>query len=215
LRRLCYAVALMFGTASIGAAQDQSDLGKNELIGTFGHTFISNVGVVNSGLSNPVITYGAGYTFEVNYARILYEWKWADLSAEIPAIFNPDEDIHYASNQVPRDYSSIFITPAARLRLIPDMAFSPWFSLGGGFGHFVSSSSLIYYGSNTGNRSATSGVVQGGVGLDVNIPCSCVTHFRLRIEARDNWSGLPELNVNTGKTHQHNYYVGGGVVYRF
>jgi hypothetical protein len=219
LRRFCCLAALIFvmvlGTVSVTAAQDQSNLGKNEIAGTFGHAFVSNQGVLNSGLPNPVITFGAGYTFEVNYARILLDREWFDFGVEIPAIFDRDEDLHYPSNQIPQGYSSTFITPAARVRLIPTMAFSPWFSLGGGFGHFGSSSNLIYGGGNAGSRGATSGVLQGGIGLDVRIPCECAKHFKIRVEARDNWSGVPSLNVNTGKTRQHNFYVGAGVVYRF
>src|SRR6266700_3757783 len=38
---------------------------------------------------------------------------------------------------------------------------------------------------------------------------------KFRSEARDDWSGVPPLNIDTGKSRQHNYYVGGGMVYRF
>jgi hypothetical protein len=50
-----------------------------------------------------------------------------------------------------------------------------------------------------------------GVGLDVKI----IGQFRLRGEARDFWSGVPDLSVNTGKSRQHNILVAGGVVWRF
>jgi hypothetical protein len=36
-----------------------------------------------------------------------------------------------------------------------------------------------------------------------------------RAEARDFYSGNPALNVTTGTSRQHNYYVGAGVAYRF
>jgi hypothetical protein len=39
--------------------------------------------------------------------------------------------------------------------------------------------------------------------------------FRLRGEARDFWSGVPQLNVNTGKSRQHNIFVGIGIVWEF
>jgi hypothetical protein len=32
---------------------------------------------------------------------------------------------------------------------------------------------------------------------------------------RDFWSGTPNILVDTGKSRQHNYFVGGGVVWRF
>ena len=48
-------------------------------------------------------------------------------------------------------------------------------------------------------------------GLDVKL----FKNLRLRGEVRDFWTGVPQLNVNTGKSHQHNYLVGAGVVWHF
>ncbi len=190
------------------------DAGKNEISGTFGHTFISDQGVLNSGLSNSIINHGEGFSFEINYARILRAYDWADFAIELPATFNPDEDLHYFADQIPEGYSSIFITPAARVRFFPGVNVSPWISFGGGLGHFQASSNLLFFGKNDGNRGEITGVVHGGVGLDVHIP-GPVRRLKIRVEACDDWSGLPPLNVNTGKTRQHNYYVAGGLVYRF
>jgi hypothetical protein len=39
--------------------------------------------------------------------------------------------------------------------------------------------------------------------------------FTVRGEARDFWSGVPDLNVTTGKSRQHNIFVGGGIVWHF
>src|SRR3984957_948710 len=131
LRSLCLAVTLAMTATAIGSAQDLNQEAKNEVAGTFGHTFVSDQGVPNSGLANSIINHGAGYSFEVNYARILRGSDWADLALEVPVIVNPDEDLHYFSNQIPQQYSSFFVTPAARVRLFPDVAFSPWVSFGG------------------------------------------------------------------------------------
>ena len=88
-------------------------------------------------------------------------------------------------------------------------------SFGGGFGHFREDKSLIYYGANPGG-SSTSGVLQGGVGLDVNHFGGRLRHFGIRGEIRDFWSGTPDLPLaNTGKTRPHNYFLGGGVVWHF
>lgn len=214
MRGLCCSAVIVFA-AIVASAQDFSRFGKNEIAGTFGHTFISDQAVPNSGLSNPIVSHGAGYTFTVAYARILHSNDWMDLAAEIPATINPDEKLHYATNAIPYSYSSVFITPAARVRFVPDVAFSPWFSFGGGFGYFHASSNLIYFGANTGDRSKTTGVLQFGAGIDVRIPCRALAPLRIRAEFRDHWSDVPPINLDTGKTHQHNYYVGGGLVYRF
>jgi len=198
--------------SAIAVAQESA---KNEIGGTVGRTFISDQGVPNSGLADSIINHGEGFSFEINYARILRGYDWADFAIEVPATFNPDEDLHYFTDQIPEGYSSIFITPAARVRFFPDVDFSPWLSLGGGLGHFQASSNLLFYGKNTGNRGETTGVLQGGVGLDVHIPGGWFRSFKLRVEARDDWSGVPPLNVNAGKARQHNYYVAGGMAYRF
>jgi hypothetical protein len=97
------------------------------------------------------------------------------------------------------------------LGLFPETAVSPWVSLGGGFGHFSESTNLIYSGTNPGG-STTSGVLQTGIGLDVK----AWRRFSIRGEVRDFWSGTPDLPLaDTGKTRQHNYFVGGGVVWHF
>jgi hypothetical protein len=198
-------------SAIVASAQEA----KNEIAGTIGRTFISDQGVPNSGLSNSNINHGAGLSFEVNYARILRGSDWADFAIELPIIFNPDEDIHYFTDQVPKDYSSIFITPAVRFRLFPETAVSPWISLGAGLGHFQASSDLLFSGKNIHSRGETTGVLQGGVGMDVGIPVDRFHSFKFRVEVRDDWTGIPPINVNTGKSGQHNYYVAGGLLYRF
>jgi hypothetical protein len=88
---------------------------------------------------------------------------------------------------------------------------TPWVSVGGGYGRLRVSSNLEYYdGPNPGSDSNT-GVLQFGAGLDV-----WVWHrWGFRFEARDFYSGNPDLNVDTGRSRQHNYNVGAGVGYRF
>ncbi|HEY7351879.1 MAG TPA: hypothetical protein VH596_03840 [Terriglobales bacterium] len=204
--------ALAFLMLTVRAESQES---KNEIAGTFGRTFISNQSVLNSGIADPRLTHAPGWTFEGNYARVLREWDWADVAAEIPVVFSPDEDLVYEGNQVPEGYGSIFVTPAVRLRLIPELAFSPWVSFGGGFAHFAATSDLLFFGKNTGNRSLTTGALQMGAGIDVRLPCRKLPRLRVRAQVRDEWSGIPPINVDVGKTHQHNYYVAGGIVYKF
>lgn len=101
------------------------------------------------------------------------------------------------------------------MNLFPATAVSPWVSFGGGFGHFSESNNLNYYGTNPGG-SSTSGVLQGGLGLDVSSFRKRFSHFSFRGEVRDFWSGTPNLPLaDTGKTRQNNYFVGGGVIWHF
>ena len=184
---------------------------KNELTGILGRTFISNQGIPGAPSYDPELRFGNGLTFEVNYARRVVDAGLFSLALEVPFVVDPVEDLHAAQNLIPKQYSSFFVTPAARLNAFPDQAVSPWVSFGGGFGHFSESSTLEFGGPNPGKTGTTTGVLQGGLGLDVRI----FGHFSLRAEGRDFWSGVPQLNVNTGKSRQHNIFAGGGIVWHF
>ncbi len=183
----------------------------NELSGILGRTFISNQGIQGAPSYDPDLRFGRGLTFEVNYARRVMGGDVYSVALEVPFVVNPDEDLHAAQNLIPQQYSSYFVTPAARANLFPRTAVSPWASFGGGFGHFSESSTLEFGGSNPGKTGSTTGALQGGLGLDVKM----FNNVSLRGEFRDFWSGVPQLNANTGKNRQHNFFVGGGIVWRF
>jgi hypothetical protein len=181
------------------------------LTGILGRTFISNQGIPGAPSSDPDLHFGNGLTFEINYARRALNAGLFSLSWEVPFVVDPVEDLHTAQNLVPKQYSSFFVTPGARVNLFPDMAVSPWVSFGAGVGHFSESSTLLFGGTNPGKTGTTTSALQGGIGLDVKI----FGHFSLRGEGRDFWSGVPQLNAATGKTRQHNIFAGGGVVWHF
>ena len=189
----------------------QATAQKNELSGILGRTFISNQGIQGAPSYDPELRFGNGLTFEVNYARRVVDAGLFSLALEVPFLVDPVEDLHAAQNLIPKQYSSFFVTPAARLNAFPDQAVSPWVSLGGGFGHFSESSTLEFGGANPGKTGTTTGVLQAGLGLDVRLS----GHFSLRGEGRDFWSGVPQLNVDTGKSRQHNIFAGGGIVWHF
>ena len=204
-------MAVLLVTVSILGATSVAQDEKNELTGIVGRTFISQQGIQGATYLNPFVDSNNGFTFEVNYARRLFGTPVYAVSGEVPAVFNLDEDLNSGSNVVPVDYKQIFVTPALRVNLFPATAVSPWISLGGGIGRFSENKNLIYGGTNPGS-SSTTGVLQGGVGLDVRV----WHRFSIRGQVRDFWSGTPDLPLAaTGKTRQHNFFVGGGVVWRF
>jgi hypothetical protein len=214
-RRFATILAVVFALGIAALAEDQSADGKNELAGSLGRIFISDQGIQGATFFNPYIRSGKGLTFEVNYCRRLLDRPIYGLSVEVPVVFNLDEDLNSGSNVVPSDYQQIFMTPSARVNFFPHTGISPWVSFGGGFGHFSENKNLLYGGPNPG-ESSTSGVVQGGFGLDVRPSKTHVRWLRVRGEVRDFWSGEPSFPLApTGKTRQHNYLVGGGAVLRF
>lgn len=181
---------------------------QNELSGLIGRTFISDQGIKGGTFFDNNVHFGKGLTFEVNYARRVLGPGFASLSLEVPVVVNWDEDLASDALQVPKSFKSYFVTPSARLNVFANSGVSPWVSLGGGIGRFSESSTQV---SGAGKTGTTTGALQVGLGLDVRF----FGRFSLRGEARDFWSGVPQLNVDTGKTRQHNYFVAGGIVWHF
>jgi hypothetical protein len=185
---------------------------KNELSGMLGRILISDQSIQGAPAYDPKLRFGDGLTFELNYARHIIGGDLLSLSLEVPFVVNADEDLHAAQNVIPKQYSSYFVTPAARLNLFPEQAVSPWVSLGGGLGHFGASSTLEFASlPNPGKTGTNTGVFQVGFGLDVRL----FKHFTLRGELREFWSGEPQLNVVTNNSRQANHFVAGGVVWKF
>jgi opacity protein-like surface antigen len=193
-------------TALIASAAAQD---KNELSGIIGRTFISDQGVKTApGMD---VHFGNGLSIEASYGRHLLNAGIAGLTFEVPFVYNPDEDLHFSLGTIPEGYSAYFVTPSIRANLVPDSGLSPWVSFGVGFAHFSESSNLEFGGKNLGKTGSTSAAIQAGLGLDVRI----WRNLRLRGEVRDFYTGVPQLNVNTGKSRQHNFFAGGGAVWRF
>lgn len=209
-KRLCVALlSVVTVLLASGMAQDE----KNELGGILGRTFISNQGITNASVPS-VIAFGKGLTFDVDYTRRFLVTPLYALSGEVVFAYNHDEDINggsYGNAIVPANMKELFITPAARVNFFPTTAVSPWVSLGAGFGHFSQASSLIYGGNNPG-KSTTNGVFELGLGLDVKLS----KRVYIRGQVRDFWSGEPDFPLaDTGKSRQHNFFVGGGAYWRF
>jgi Outer membrane protein beta-barrel domain len=208
--RLWIAVLCVVAFAASLAAQDE----KNEVGVTFGRVFISDQGIQGATYFDPVIHSGKGLSFEGDYARKFLVTPLFSVAGEVPVLYNYDEKLNgggYGDSVVPTNYKELFVTPSARVNLFPTTAVSPWVSFGVGFGHISESNTLVYGGTNPG-KTTTSATIQGGFGLDVKV----WQGLSIRGEVRDFWSGEPDFPLApTGKSRQHNYFVGGGVFYRF
>jgi len=203
----------VFTAASSAQEADHSE--KNEVAGTIGRMIISDQGIQGATFFDPLVRSGKGTSFQIDYARHFFSGGFFALSAEVPVVFNLDEDLISGADDVPSDYQQIFVTPSLRLNLFPTTDFSPWVSVGGGFAHFSENKNLVFGGTNPGT-SSTSGVLQGGFGLDLRPLHHRLHQLGFRGEVRDFWSGEPNFPLApTGKTRQHNFYVAGGVIWYF
>jgi hypothetical protein len=208
LKQLSLAVLVAAGVLTAPAFSQ-----KYEVSVLLGRTFISDQGINGATPPSNVVHFGNGTTFEVNPARHLLGGDFESLGSitvEMPIVFNLDEDMNSGTNNIPAHFRSIFATPALRANAFPRLPVSPWGSFGGGFGHFSESSTLVYGGPNPGHSGTTTGILEIGAGLDMRIK-----GLTIRGALRDFWSGVPELNVATGKSRQHNFFVGAGIVLHF
>jgi len=152
-----------------------------------------------------------GFAYEVNFAARVYNVHLAALYVEVPFAGTPSTGLTSSNPFSPSDYSSFFLTPGLKLKLLPVAPISPYGFVGAGFARFHSSSSLINGQSNTGDQSATRGAVDFGAGVDWKV----MPFFSVRGEVRDFYSGTPRFNINVIGDKQHNVLVSGGVVFRF
>ena len=184
----------------------------NELSVTAGKTFVSTQTILNSGLSfNPSLHFGNEESVAFDYARLLKSWKIFGLHAELPVAIYPRMDLNTQFNGVPKDVGALFVTPSLRMNIFSGDSVTPWVSAGGGYGRFREAPELNYYNPNPGPTGTNTGVLQLGAGLD-----AWIWHrWGVRAEARDFYSGVPALDVDTGRSRQHNYYVGVGIMHRF
>jgi hypothetical protein len=190
----------------------------NEVSITAGRTFVSTQTMTSPpGQSQPNIHFGNEETVAFNYSRLLKTKGIFGIRAELPVVIYPRMDLQAALNGIPKDIGALFVTPSVRVNFFSADSVTPWVSVGGGYGRFRNAPSLMFFGSNTGASGSNTGVFQGGLGLDVWF----WQHWGGRFEARDFYSGNPDLTgiagqtVTTSNSRQHNYYVGAGVMYRF
>lgn len=147
---------------------------------------------------------GSGGAIEADFAHRIFNAELAAVYVDVPAVvgFN----VSQVSLLGAGNYSSFFLTPSLKLKLVPGFFVSPWLSLGGGLARYNTTQFTA------GTQSvANHAVLQVGGGLDVPI----FPHLGLRGEVRDFYSGLPTFVFSPGIARQHNILAAAGIVLRF
>ena len=136
----------------------------------------------------------------------------AFLSLEVPVVGIPSQQLTLAStaSTVVDHLSTVFVTPALRLKFVPAAPIAPWVSVGGGWARFSTDSGV------TNNK----GALEYGGGLDFK---TGLPVLGFRAEVRDFVTGNPNFGsinlvngaIGQGGFHRHNLMVGGGIVLRF
>jgi len=201
MRKLFFLSTLVLGLSLSAFAQ------KNELALVAGAKITPTVGSTATGNQT---TFSTGFSYEANYAAELAHVPAVSLHLEFPFVGAPTTNLTSSNLLAVNSYNAFFITPALRLKLLPGSPVSPWFSAGYGIGHF-SPGTTTQGGLAVTVPSTNKGTAQGGAGLDFHPPLMPVA---FRMEVRDFYTGVPNLNTLTIKA-RHNLFVGGGIVLRF
>jgi hypothetical protein len=172
-------------SAALVLTADAQLIGNNEIGFLLGGSVTPELSIADPAGNS--IDFGAGHTFQATYARHLLTLPVARLSLEVPFFAAPSIKLDSASQVVPLEYASLFVTPGFRLTLMPDQAISPWVSVGGGYALFEHASELLSGEPNdAGNRHT--GAIQFGGGLDIRTPVRVLFPISLRLEIRDLYS---------------------------
>jgi len=190
----------------------------NQLSLTVGRTFIGTQSLQNDPTSlYPRVHFGDETSFAFNYARLLKSRGMFGLSAELPVAVAPRIDLNTYLNQIPKDIGVLFVTPSVRVNFFHEQSITPWASVGAGWTRWRQSKDLNYFDNSSAPTSVNTYAIQFGAGLDV-WPWH---RWGIRTEFRDFYSGTPDLNANpslpaiTGRSRQHNFYLGIGAIHRF
>jgi hypothetical protein len=200
--------------ASSACAQEGSEYDKkNEIAVLAVRDFASGHAIKSPPivLTDNRVNIGRGLGFQGNYGRRLRTGELAAFTFEVPAVYLIDQDLLSSNDLVPEGYKALFITPGVRVNLFPNTLVSPWASAGAGIGRFTTSKTGVFNVLKVPGKSSTTGVFEFGIGLDVKIRRS----LKFRGEIRDFYSGVPQLNVDQGRTRMHNFVGGGGIVWTF
>jgi opacity protein-like surface antigen len=201
--RLALVLTVMFLSAGPALAQ------KHEVAFTSGGL---KVGERGFDLPQPGrLRFKTGFTYQISYARRLFDGKVAALYFEIPFAGTPRTKVEASNVLSPRSYSSIFFTPGIKLKLLPGLKYSPYVMAGAGLARFNESNSLTNDQPNANQSSNTDGVFDFGAGIDVHV----FSVLSIRGEVRDFYSELPPLNVRALSDRQHNALISAGFVLRF
>jgi hypothetical protein len=177
----------------------------SELAGVVGVKFTPSSSSATSGSTSVDTALG----FEFSLAHQFKGAANVSLMWEVPVMVTPSATVNTSNLLASKNYSSLYFTPGIKLKFgLPSL--SPWISIGGGIAHFSPSHTSISGGASPAT-STTKGAGSAGAGLDFKAGFLPLT---FRVEAREYFSGAPNLNIPQLSLH-NNLFAGGGIVITF
>lgn len=151
---------------------------------------------------------GSGTALQANYAHRFATAGPVQLYAAVNLLANPQRKVTTLNPAVIRDVASLYLTPELKAKLTLSRL-QPYAFLGAGLAVYEHSTLTTGGSPNPGPRTANTGALTYGAGMDVPI----VKWLALRAEIRDNYTGAPVFNIPAGK--RHNTAITGGFVLRW
>jgi opacity protein-like surface antigen len=174
---------------------------KQELGFTIGHLRGSDRGLV--------LRSQGGTALQANYGYRVWENDSIAISAEVHFLASPLRKVTGLIDST-RDYASLYVTPAVRVKLHPRAHFQPYGAIGGGYALYEQSTTTLGGGPNPVARHIARGALMYGGGIDFPVR----KWMGVRGEVRDFYTGVPGYTLNaTGR--QHNVVSSIGFVLRF
>jgi opacity protein-like surface antigen len=205
-RFLLLAVVLCVSTAALAQKADVSFVAGGSFVSDTDGAFLLPP---PPGTTIPKLQYDHHLFLEGTLGVSMLNAHVAALYIELPVAGIPSQKLTLstAPSAVIDHLSTVFVTPALRVKILPGSPISPWASIGGGWAH---------YSAKTSGTSESKAALQYGGGLDFK---TGLPVLGFRAEVRDFVTGDPNVNVinlaNTSGLHHHNVLVGGGIVLRF
>lgn len=214
MRKSWILVCLLFALMGGAAAQDnnQGDESKKNELGLLLGGVVTGQKATIGGARVDV---GAGLTFQATYARQLREWKRAALYFEVPFVATPSTEVRSTDATLAHNYDTLYITPGLRVKFAPRKVVSPWLAVGGGYGLLEASKGLINGTPNPSDRFVSTGTLQFGGGVDFDTKLKVLVPIGFRLEVRDFYTAVPNLNTVLRESRQHNVLFSGGLVVKF
>ena len=153
---------------------------------------------------------GSGISLQANYEYRLLHAGPAALYVGVHFLASPQRQITSLNGSLTHDIASLYITPNLMVKLFPHSRIIPWGAIGGGYGDYEQSTTVLSGALNGAPRELSRGVLMYGGGIDVPI----WRFVALRGEIRDFYTGNAAYNLPLSNS-QHNVTAGGGIVLRF
>jgi opacity protein-like surface antigen len=148
--------------------------------------------------------------FEGSFAFQLKGLPLAALQLEVPVMVTPSATVNTSNLLASKNYTSLYFTPGFRLKFAPGGPISPWIAVGAGLVRFTPSTTSVSGGASPAT-STVKGAGDAGAGVDIKVS---FLPIRFRIEAREYFSGSPNLNIPQLSLH-NNIFAGGGIALTF